>query len=222
MKVQKPGRMRSDTKRAKQKQETRKRILRAAAALFDEKGFFETSPTDIAKEADVAYGSVYAHFDTKGEILIVLHREYLEENFQKISALKREGRSAIEHLLYFTAQIWEEDTGQTLANSIAFISYIWVHGKQENGLSPQEIYRPFLELIIPLLQEAQKDGDLPEDLDIGMSLEISLATYLDLMRQAWYNPAEKSQLFQKLLLNMVHIFRADPAILQKYVHQEQS
>lgn len=216
MKAQKPVRMRSDTKRAKQKQETRKRILRAAAALFDEKGFFETSPTDIAKEADVAYGSVYAHFDTKGEILTVLHCEYLEEKFQRIKALKRDGRSAIEHLLYFTGQIWKEDTGQTLANSIAFISYIWIHGNEENGLSPHEVYRPFIELVIPLLQEAQKDGDLPADLDIGMSLEISLATYLDLMRQAWYSPAEKDRLFEKLLLNMVHIFRADPAILQKY------
>lgn len=216
MKVQKPARMRNDTKRAKQKQETRKRILRAAAALFDEKGFFETSPTDIAKEADVAYGSVYAHFDTKGEILTVLHREALEEKFAKISALKRDGRSAIEHLLYFTGQIWQEDTGQTLANSIAFISYVWVHGNQENGLSPQEIYRPFIELVIPLLQEAQQDGDLPADLDIGMGLEISLATYLDTLRQVWFNPAEKDVLFHKLLSNMVHIFRADPAILEKY------
>ena len=216
MKVQKPGHIRSDTKRAKQKQETRKRILRAAAALFDEKGFFETSPTDIAKEADVAYGSVYAHFDTKGEILTVLHREALEEKFAKISALKREGRSAIEHLLYFTAQIWKEDTGQTLTNSIAFISYIWIHGNAENGLSPHEVYRPFIELIIPLLQEAQQDGDLPADLDIGMGLEISLSTYLDTLRQVWHSPAEKDRLFQKLLLSMVHIFRADPAILQKY------
>ncbi len=217
MTIEKPGRMRSNTKRAKQKRETRKRILEAAASLFDEKGFFETSPTDIAKEAGVAYGSVYAHFETKGEILTVLHLENQEDKFKRISALKREGRRPIEQLIYFIEAIWAEDTGEkALGNLIAFISYIWVHGNTSNGLAPEHVYKRFIDIAFALVEEAKRDGDLSPDTDTQKSVEIAVANYLDCIRQAWYEQEKKDKIREKMLEKMIHIFRADPELLEKY------
>lgn len=46
------------------------KITEAAFKLFNEKGYFNTTTADIAKEADVATGSVYAYFEDKRDIYI--------------------------------------------------------------------------------------------------------------------------------------------------------
>jgi len=46
------------------------RILDAAAAVFAEKGFFNSRIADIADRADVADGTVYLYFKNKEEILM--------------------------------------------------------------------------------------------------------------------------------------------------------
>jgi AcrR family transcriptional regulator len=51
------------------KYKTRTRLLRAAAALFQSRGYQHTSVDDIAREAGVAKGTVYVHFKNKQELL---------------------------------------------------------------------------------------------------------------------------------------------------------
>lgn len=46
------------------------RIIEAAFKLFNEKGYFNTTTTDIAKEANIATGSVYTYFNDKKDIYI--------------------------------------------------------------------------------------------------------------------------------------------------------
>lgn len=47
----------------------RKQILRAAVAVFAERGFHKTRVSDIAKRAGVAYGLIYHYFDSKDAVL---------------------------------------------------------------------------------------------------------------------------------------------------------
>lgn len=56
-------------KRAAAAEETRRRILEASLKLHAEKGFAATSWQDIAREADVAVGTVYFHFPTPDELV---------------------------------------------------------------------------------------------------------------------------------------------------------
>ena len=55
---------------SKRKEEKRNRLLAAARKLFVSKGYHETRPQDIAKEADVAHGTFYSHYTDKREIFI--------------------------------------------------------------------------------------------------------------------------------------------------------
>lgn len=57
------------SKRALAREETRRRIVEATAKLHGERGVFGTSWQDIAKEADVAVATVYAHFPSLDELL---------------------------------------------------------------------------------------------------------------------------------------------------------
>jgi AcrR family transcriptional regulator len=55
--------------RARQAQETRRRIVEAAARLFTRNGYSATSVSAIAAEAGVADPTVYAALETKRHIL---------------------------------------------------------------------------------------------------------------------------------------------------------
>ena len=58
--------------RERQKAGRRRDILAAAAKLFRRDGFADTSIEAIAGEAEVAAGTVYNYFESKGDLLIAL------------------------------------------------------------------------------------------------------------------------------------------------------
>ncbi|MEW2357149.1 TetR/AcrR family transcriptional regulator [Spirillospora sp. NPDC029432] len=54
--------------------ETRERLLRAAADAFARRGYDGTRVADIAAAAGVSNGALYAHFGSKGELLVAALR----------------------------------------------------------------------------------------------------------------------------------------------------
>lgn len=59
-------------------QERQAHILKAAGKVFAAKGYERATVSDIAKEARVAQGTIYNYFDSKGDILIALLRDFLQ------------------------------------------------------------------------------------------------------------------------------------------------
>ena len=62
------------------------RIINAALKVFAEKGFYNTRISEIAREADVADGTIYLYFKNKDDILISL----FEEEIGKICRIMQE------------------------------------------------------------------------------------------------------------------------------------
>ncbi|MGN9809247.1 TetR/AcrR family transcriptional regulator [Micromonospora sp. BQ11] len=58
--------------RAQQQQRTRQRLLAAAEALFAERGIHQTSLDEIAAEAGLTKGAIYANFDGKNGLLAAI------------------------------------------------------------------------------------------------------------------------------------------------------
>lgn len=95
--------------RQQRSQETKQRIVDAAAKLFDSKGYYHTNTKEIAKEAGVAVGSVYSYFPDKREIFLAVLASYKQRFFQVIdegilkipvrSTDKREATLQIIHLI---------------------------------------------------------------------------------------------------------------------------
>src|SRR3712207_3663724 len=57
------------SRRAAEREKTRRRIVEATAKLHGEKGVFGTSWRDIANEADVSVATVYSHFPSLDQLL---------------------------------------------------------------------------------------------------------------------------------------------------------
>jgi TetR/AcrR family transcriptional regulator, cholesterol catabolism regulator len=58
-----------------EEQETRQRILSAAATWFADHGYAATSIRDIAREVGVTVGAIYVHFASKDRLLAAVYEE---------------------------------------------------------------------------------------------------------------------------------------------------
>lgn len=59
----------------RRKAESRQRILKAARALFTERGYHATRPQDVARAADVGHGTFYLHFADKEACFLAFAEE---------------------------------------------------------------------------------------------------------------------------------------------------
>jgi AcrR family transcriptional regulator len=71
----------------KSAEERRKDILDAALRLFADRGFNETTVSDIATEAGMATGTVYLYFPSKEDVLHGLHDRFREQNIAAVAAV---------------------------------------------------------------------------------------------------------------------------------------
>ena len=73
---------RTESKRAKRRQmsadERRQQIVTAAAQLFDEAGYVNTTMSDIAQTVGLAKPTLYHYFGSKDEILHSIHEEFID------------------------------------------------------------------------------------------------------------------------------------------------
>ena len=69
---------------------TRKRIMEGALDLFIEKGFSNTSLTEIAHSLGITKGVVYWHFKNKEDILLQIVKRHCEAKIQEaVNALSK-------------------------------------------------------------------------------------------------------------------------------------
>jgi len=74
-------------------EETRKRILDAALAIFRERGFERATMREIAAAAGVAVGAAYYYFDSKDAIALAFYQQAQEEMAPLLDAALSRSRS---------------------------------------------------------------------------------------------------------------------------------
>jgi AcrR family transcriptional regulator len=79
------------TQRAAQKEETRRKILRAAARVAARRGFAQVRTIDVAKAARVSHGLVFVHFPTRDDLLVEAITDFGREVTTSLHALVRAG-----------------------------------------------------------------------------------------------------------------------------------
>lgn len=73
--------------REEAREQTRQRLLDAAARLFPEKGFQATSVEDITEAAGYSRGAFYSNFKNKDELFIALLQSIKDEKHEALSGI---------------------------------------------------------------------------------------------------------------------------------------
>lgn len=90
--------MMSETKRQKQKILTRKHLIEIAIKQFGENGIITTRTADIAKAAGVSHGTIFSHFSTQDELVVIVIEEFGTRITQQLNELVDTNSSLFEVL----------------------------------------------------------------------------------------------------------------------------
>jgi AcrR family transcriptional regulator len=149
-------------RRARNKEATKSRIVAAALALFQVKGFEATTTKAIARKARVAEGTVFNYFPTKEDIALHFLQQEVEHAMAAVRANKRLRKAPIEEKLFTLVHTQLE----FLAPHERFIGAAFVQaltpGSKLGIFSPsaQELQFRYLAFVQELVDEAVHRGQL--------------------------------------------------------------
>jgi TetR/AcrR family fatty acid metabolism transcriptional regulator len=148
------------------------RIIKAALKVFAKKGFYNSRVSEIAKEAEVADGTIYLYFKNKDDILISV---FETEMMKMISNMKKELSKchdpvekirifAFQHLNMITEnQEWAEVAQVELRQSSKFMrEYVKDH------------YTDYINIFAYIIREGQEKGIFKEGINTGIAKRYSV------------------------------------------------
>ncbi|WP_334127884.1 TetR/AcrR family transcriptional regulator [Sneathiella sp.] len=147
---------------SKRKEEKRQRLLSAARKLFVTKGYHETRPQDIAREADVAHGTFYSHFTDKREIFLAFADSALEDMLGYVYPRIPPVDTFEDYIRFSLTAIQEfsEQNPGLLRSALVDTRLL-----DPKDTSSKEIRNRFAAGFINRLRDARLKGELYEDVD---------------------------------------------------------
>ncbi len=140
----------------------RKEILEAAERLFARKGFFPTTMSEIAEEAEFGTGTLYKFFKSKEDLYFTLINEKVEEINHLVRAELRQKGSVIERI----KKILELQFQFTEKNRDFFRIYIsersrfeW-NVKEDLGKGVHNKMVSYIRLLAQVMKEGIRKGEL--------------------------------------------------------------
>ena len=142
-------------------QDSRDEILKAAMHLFANRGFHETSMSEVAREAHVSKALIFWHFKTKEELFVAVLNRLLEPYFidfaEEAGVLDERGQ--IKKLVEFYL-IFVRDN----ASSVRFFLAQMLHDQRfSEGLNEQvmKLYSGYRAMLVEIIARAQQKGLCP-------------------------------------------------------------
>jgi TetR/AcrR family fatty acid metabolism transcriptional regulator len=179
------------------------KILHAAIKVFSEKGFYNSRVSEIAKEADVADGTIYLYFKNKDDILISLFEEEFGKFVQNMQVelgkekdpLQKIKRFAITHLSLVTKH---PHLGEVMG----------VEVRQSTKFMKEYVNKPFIEylnIIRSVVIEGQEKGLLRKDLTPGV-MKRAFFGALDEMARYWVLSTKKKHSIDQAAIQISDVF----------------
>lgn len=179
--------------RKSQKEATRQRVLDAARELFDSQGYEETTVREIARRADVAVGSVFTTFASKGDILSQVMQDRLEGLYAELDRVAPHLRgSTVDRLrsLFAIHFAYEEPRTKLFLSHIA-AAFDW---RLSPTAKPYGRTPRLKELLRLTLEDGVSRGDIAGEANLDEAVELILAAYAWTYRLAAWEKRDAAQM----------------------------
>lgn len=190
-------------RREEKREATRQVILNAAAELFRTKGYDSTSVDDIVLAANLAKGTFYYHFQKKDDLVLALQEVQLKEAAEMARAALASGESPRKVLFSYLSEAakWTEDNSeivralfrhkfekmQKFAKGGDGAGEHGKHGehcKHEDHGPPPSIKAYFFDLLVEIVDKAQKAGELRTDMRAEEIIQVIVPVVMS-ARMSW-------------------------------------
>lgn len=156
--------------KARRGADKRRLILDSAVKVFAEKGYEGTRISDIARDAEIAYGLVYHYFKNKEEILDTIFLERWGEFIGEVEAIAASPGPTEEKLLRIAGVI---SSAYSARSEWAKVLVFEIQRSQRLA-DPARLQRigGLFRQIAQILRTGQENGELREDLDPDLACYI--------------------------------------------------
>jgi AcrR family transcriptional regulator len=156
--------------------EIRARIVDTAFMLFETNGYEDTTVSEIAERADIAYGTLFQHFPSKLELLREVSGRALGRLFENVEEVsKRPGTFAERLVMLFetTAENAEQMGPQTREMISAMLALSIPETADADDRRIRLAFRNFL-------NEGRATSEVREDEDIDTIVEVVVGSWYSL------------------------------------------
>ena len=157
-------------------QDTRTRIIAAAAEVFAEQGYVNASLDKAAARAGMSKGAVYWHFSSKQDLFLAIVEQNLSRDLRMLATQIEDVLEADRPLAAIEA--WLEKMLACLGSErFLFLEFIATSREPEIHMKLQELYGQTLDRIGSMLKTMQDKGHLAAHLDpyaIGLMIDALL------------------------------------------------
>lgn len=184
-------------------EETRQGIIDSALKLFGEKGYAATSVQEITEAAGVTKGAFYHHFESKEDLLRLIHDEFLDYQL----AILRVALDSDED----PAELLRKLIETLLASTTQYLANVTVFYLERRNFSPSQ-YKAvkrkrdeFDRLFLQVFERGVSEGRFRSDLDPRI-VSLGVVGMLAWVHQ-WYRPggrytaAQIADIFSRLALD---------------------
>jgi len=157
------------------KMATRKtQILKTAERIFGEKGFQETTISEIAKEAKISEASIYEYFSTKEGLLFSIPTKNASELFKLMEFHLKLIRGAGNKLRSIISILLS--TNETNPNNASIVMLILKHNKKFLNSEGHLEIKKGLKIIDDTIQEGVAAGEFKNDINVYLTRSIIIGT----------------------------------------------
>ncbi len=153
--------------RQRKKERTRQGILAAAHELFLCKSYDETTVEEIAAHAELAVGTLYNYFPSKGELLLCLIAEsddrYLREGQALIARPAACAEAALTEIMVLATEHCIRQLGKSIWRQVSASEII--NGASRFGRQYAVTTAKHEQLVIDMMRALQVRGDVRPDID---------------------------------------------------------
>ncbi len=182
--------------RAQSKLKTRKRVLEAARRLFMERGYDAATIRDIAADAGLSTGAVFASFSDKTDLFNAVMAEDFQQLVERLKSVVRPDDS-VEQAVLAVFRAGYEFHGAQLPLLQAAVSLSWSHGlggefgdRPTQGLAMQSL--------TDVLKRGVEHGELKADADLRPVAEVLWEVYVGNYRRALFDSWSIGQLIARM------------------------
>jgi TetR/AcrR family transcriptional regulator, fatty acid metabolism regulator protein len=142
------------------------RILEAAVKVFAEQGFFQSTVSQIAKEAGVADGTIYLYFKNKEDILVQFFSYKARQVFARFREEVDAADTAVDKLRNLIHRHLAEFQND---RNMATVYRAETH--QNSRLVEEQIKemsKMYLDIVSEIVEQGQEEGVIRRDLYLGL------------------------------------------------------
>lgn len=168
--------VRVPTRRALAKQQTRAKVLAAARRLFSEAGYEGATIRDIAAEAGMSTGAVFANFTDKSDLFREIMSADMEALVESMREAAARGRGVDDAFLkVFSAGYAFYKTRLPLARAAFGVSWLPEQGQELRNLPPVQVMH---DLFAEVLVQGVERGELSQEAEVKLRSQMLFDCYL--------------------------------------------